>query len=239
MTAYIFEDHENDGLSHLFRTLYPIEVQKQFIYARGCGRLDAKLTECLNNDDYTKVVIFMDAVPGNNNTWKKYNVLKRMAKHSSKQVHVIPLPCSEYYFIKAFHDTPINKMPSVTEACLGFKPFFDSEVVTTDEDKEYCKYFERYCKLVQKKAFYSCANTVGEHGRYFYLNDCNDAVSLLLREKAYKYIQAYPCIPKGAVQGPDADIDKIVYDLTTLHNRLCDILKEVDKEDRVYKYIYP
>ena len=96
-----------------------------------------------------------------------------------------------------------------------------------------------YSIEVQKKAFYSCANTVGEHGRYFYLNDCNDAASLLLREKAYKYIQEYPCIPKGAVQGPDADIDKIVYDLTTLHNRLCDILKEVDKEDRVYKYIYP
>lgn len=239
MTGYIFEDHEDDGLSYLFRSAYPENIANAFIYAHGCGRLEKTLEKCLNNSSYTDVIVFMDVVPGNLATRSTYYKLKKLAKRSSKAVSIVPLVCAEYYFLKAFCNSDIALMPDIVKDCVDFKPFFNSSIITSEEDIKYCKYFERYCKLVQKKALYFCASSVGDMGRFFYFNDCNsEDIKMSLVEKSFSYLKAYPCIPKGLSCGVPIDTQSVIRQCIVVHNSLCDILSAVDTGDRTYKYIH-
>ena len=94
----------------------------------------------------------LDLVPGNSSIVATYRNLKAVCKAYVNRAIVIPVVCMEYYFIKSIAAVNITlfKDHKIVTDCIEKKTFFESALIETREDFDYCKYFERFCKLIIK-----------------------------------------------------------------------------------------
>lgn len=175
---YVFEDKASDLLSLLYQAAYPPDVAGKFIYAEGSTKLPFRVGELAMQFPEEKIVVFMDIVPDNNHLLVIYNKLRKMAI-AGTQVLVIPCICSEYYFIEAYHSTSVFKCGEGVDIALEVRPWKQSQLLYTPADLQFCKNFERYCKLILRKCVRQCAT----HSRLykgrenplyglFYTRDC-------------------------------------------------------------------
>lgn len=195
---FVFEDKKSDLLSKLFMTAYK---SCNFIYTEGNGNLVKEVTSIIKSTE-ERIVVFLDTIPDNKDTINIYNTLKRLSLKNDYRVIVMPIVCSEYYFICSLPSSMFVSRLGL-DICLDKKYWKNSELVATS-DKKFTKNFEKYCKLVLLKNVKDCA----KHSRsnndlygFYYCKDCLCNSSDLfcedksLLEKAISYVSKYPVYP--------------------------------------------
>lgn len=208
----VFEDKESDILSELFRAAYPQEVAKKFRYSNGNCNLPACVEELAKNSN-DKIYVYLDSVPGNRNIIDVYYRLVKLSREYDKRIVIFNIVCLEYYFLKAFGlDSVIMTSGKGLDIALDKSVYYHSDLLETEADIAFSKTFEKYCKLVLMKNYHDCArhsrgseengNLNNSYG-FFYEKDCKCVNSRdicedrLLRDKALRFIQEFPCKPSG------------------------------------------
>lgn len=251
---YIFEDDIRDPIPSLFLQSYDINATTEFIYTKGNGNIYKKVEGLINSND--TIIVYLDTIPGNIETRRLYNKLLKLSRRNNKSIIVLPILGAEYYFIKSIHNKPIVIDKDSVNICVNNKSYFNSAIISTQEDKKYCKYYERFCKLVLNKAVMDCVRNSEDNGnntqfRWYYNKKCRCEKSLdiceseELKDKSNDLLCAYPCIPSNSLINNKKslniqDIWNIHRILVDEHNELCDELanNDPDKSKTVtYKYI--
>ena len=99
--------------------------------------------------------MFLDMVPDNRQLVPIYNKLKRLYSTSGRRVVVLPIICSECYFIRSIQHSPVIQNAEALRYCVEVSPWWKSPIVGV-EDLKFCKNFEKYCKLFLLKAVSGC-----------------------------------------------------------------------------------
>lgn len=143
----------------------------------------------------------MDAIPGNLCIIKEYRKLRKIAIDHPGRMVVMPCICSEYYLIQVLNRYGLVNSDGVG-ICLEKQPYFNSPLIITEDDRKFCKNFEKYCKLILLKSVPDCIrhtrgnSETGINRQYgiYYEKDCK--YYKRLKEKAIEYVRAWPCFPK-------------------------------------------
>lgn len=234
---YIFEDREADIISKLFKAAYDEVVYSKFIYANGNGSIISIVDEQLENTQ-EDIAIFLDMIPGNKDIVKIYHSLKKRYITSKGRVLVLPIVCSEYYFLKSIASTNLLKVnKNVIDTCINRGVYFNSEIIQTEEDRRFCKNFEKFCKLILIKGVIECAkhsrgygvNECSSYGVY-YTTDCkcknplHNCKDMQLLEKSIRLLSEYPCVPRGN-KGSNRALSSD--DMIQIHRELVDSFNEM------------
>lgn len=187
----IFEDHENDVLSKLFRACYTTDDLSEFVYARGNGNLYSKAEYVLKSTD-NNVYLFMDAVPENDAIKRIYEKLKKLSRNYNDRLVIFPIVCAEYYFIKAFYKYKyLSVMDFEWNDYLSKEDYREFSFIESEEDKEFATNFEHASKLLISKVFRVCISNKNSVNS-FYDNSCED---MDITCKSRMYTLQYPCRP--------------------------------------------
>lgn len=191
----IFEDHENDVLSKLFRACYPEKVSEQFIYARGNGNLCDKAEHALKCTN-SNVYLYMDAVPENDAIKRIYEKLKKLSRRYNNRLVIFPIICAEYYFVKAFYSYKYLSVADFEwEDYLSKGDYRNFSFIESDNDREYATNYEHASKLLIAKVFRECISD--KNATYsFYSDSCKD---MGIEHKSRLYTLQYPCKPFNEV----------------------------------------
>ena len=195
---FIFEDQKGVDLVNFYEVCYRAS-SKDFIYSNGCGGLKRELTKLSNTEI---ICIFMDLIPDNPETIYVYNVLRKLRKEYTKML-VFPISCREYYYVKylnTLHNMIVREDWVFT--CLSKDGNYQkSDIIVTQQDKDFCKNFEKFCKLVAMKAPIDCAKNQSKYGRTFLYNDClcdsnqNFCTINSLYQKSKEFVNQFECFP--------------------------------------------
>lgn len=241
---FVFEDKRGDLLSKLFCAAYKEEQNKEFIFANGIGNVAGIVSAILEGTD-EKVCVFMDAIPGNLCIVKEYRKLRKIAIDYPGRLIAMPCVCSEYYLIETLNKYELVNRVGL-DICLEMQPYFGSPLIETEEDKKFCKNFEKYCKLILLKSVPDCIRhskgnlIVGINRQYgiYYEKDCK--YYKRLKEKAAEYVQAWPCFPwgmDGVENDPSiAEINEKHRDLVDNYNRMTCIFRLAVPENQRVNY---
>jgi len=236
---FLFEDNREDQLSQLFLYLYQDSpVLDDIIYTEGNAALSDFAEEFLRSGE--KVVAFLDVLPGNVEIWRIYFDLCKLSATFNYNLIVIPIVSAEHCFLKSVIGTALVKDVEALQSCVDLQPMYHPNVVSTEQDRKFCKTYEKYCKLVLRKCLYSCFKT-----KLFTTRDCVIIEKVLtLEEKATNLLRHYPCFPPGS-RAKDANLiywddiwdihRKCIDNVNTLNNKF----QEAGKPGRykTYKYI--
>ena len=208
---YLFEDKQGSQLSALFRGAYTAEVASRFCYSNGNAKLKETAHRLLREHPEETVMTFIDITPDNKWTVLLYNELVTEYVESGQRILPVPIVCSEFYFIRSIANLPICLDKAALRLCIEELPWRESSLVSTVDDKKFCKNFEKFCKLYLLKAVKDCAKSTPGVGAsnteydVFYTQDCPCIVSIprcspiSVADKAKRYVAQFPCYPKGTV----------------------------------------
>ncbi len=248
---YVFEDNKKDPLPQLFMRSYRKEISSNFIYTEGNGNVYSNVEHLLNNND--TILVYLDTIPGNDSTRRIYHKLASLSRKNNNKIIVLPILGSEYYFIKSIQSEKVITSKIDIDTCINRKAYFSSKLLSNQKEKDYCKYYERYCKLVLMKAVLDCVrnsedNGKNEHFRWYYNKDCrciaplSFCINKSIQDKSSDFLKAFPCVPDGCniqnmkrVEIPA--IWNIHRALVEEHNKLCMELREKEPNE-VRKNIY-
>lgn len=199
---YIFEDKRDDMISRLFR--YGYSNTDRFIYAEGNGNIIKLLDKnIITNDE--EVYIILDMIYDNPVTSKIYRELcKHIRRSNYVNTIIFPITCAEQLFIKSLDSSIINK--DITYSmCIDILDYRESPIIETEQDRLFCKNFEKFCKLILIKDVADCAKHTRSSKLYgvYYNNPClcdnknNMCKSKSLTDKSISLLEQYPCIPLG------------------------------------------
>ena len=162
------------------------------------------------------------------------------------KVIIMPIIGAEYYFIKSIQNEPVHTNANEIKNCVERKSFFDSQIISTSQDREFCKYYERYCKLILEKLVFDCIRNNTDKGKnsrfrnYFNKNcKCENPETCCrkktLLEKSESLVRAYPYFPEGSrleniVSLSEDELWKIHRQLVDEHNTLNSILKATEPD---------
>ena len=252
---YIMEDRADDILSQLYMVAYTNKENKHWV--GGNGFLVEKAEYYLKNTNDT-VAVFMNTIPGNISCKIIYRNLLNLGKKYPNRLIVMPIICSEYYFIKA-----LCKMESVIMhnkdvlICIKKGNFKKSALYNKDDDmKNVCKNFEKYCKLILIKYVRDCikysrgyGNTINDAYGIFYKEDCKcnkcdkHCRERSLVEKSIRYLSEYVCVPADAnstnKEGISIDKAKLIHRyLVDQFNKFSDKYDKLGITDKHYRLAY-
>lgn len=252
---FVFEDHEKDPIPQLFMKAYDKKTASDFIYTHGNGNMFNELSALIAQTNDT-IIAYLDTIPGNDSTRRIYNKLKRLSRDNHNRVIVLPIIGSEYYFIKSIQNENVFINKDDVIKCVNRKAYFNSKLLISQKDRAYCKYYERYCKLVLEKAVLDCIRNSEDNGkntyfRVYYTENCKCGNSLaickdkLLKQKSIDLLASYPCVPQGSIATnlkslSITEIWDIHRELVDEHNNLCAelMLHEPDASRKnIYKTI--
>ena len=187
----LFEDKEEDELSSLLRRSFNTD-KFQFMYSNGNGRLLEKATELLNGKD--TIVVLLDTIPENKSIRDIYMALRRLSRQNDFRIIVWNIVCAEYYFIKAFgEDKHLKAFYGAGDINIikRKRPYKESKLISTEEDRAFTKTFEKFCKLYIMKNGGDCV----KKSKIFFSEDCTEDVcrNLMIEEKAELYKREYKC----------------------------------------------
>lgn len=251
---YLFEDKKDDILSKLFRAGYT--NTSNFIYANGNSKLEKTACNILQTTS-ENVGIFIDMIPGNDSIHKIYYSLKRLGNKYPNRVIILPLVCSEYYFIRSILDTNIIRLNRDVTLCTSRGLYFGADALNDPRSKVFCKNFEKFCKLILMRYVDDCVrhSTIKEDGSanslygYYYTNNCHCnksktcCKSISLEDKSFKFLSEFPCIPVGSnskckVNVSDQEMIQLRLKLINDYNKMVDLYKGNDPDKtKKYKYI--
>ena len=240
---YIFEDKADDLTSLLFKAGYDKDTASKFIYAGGNGNLlkEAENQLC-HAQEAEKVCVFLDMVPDNKELHKIYSNLRRLCRQYTYRLIVMPIVCAEYYLIKSLSNEPVMKSKVGVDICINKEVYFSSPLIETNDDKKFCKTFEKYCKLILLKNMENCAkHSRGENEEnimygVYYTSDCicnrsmDNCVHKSLLDKALNFLQNYPYMPEESLLNREKLSDN---EIVLIHKKLVDEFNDVIKKYRM------
>lgn len=192
---YLFEDGDDSILLNFLRKGYidPSIIKGTY----GVGQIKNYIEDIGKEE---QIFIFMDLVPDNPITYSEYIKLVTM-RNNGYNIMVFPVPCTEYFFIKAFDDTHILKHSRITELALK-----RGVITNTEVDGEKRKNYEKFCKAILHGLVLDCAalDNKSERFRLYYEKDCacdksySHCADETLVDKAKNVLKEYPCIPAGS-----------------------------------------
>ena len=189
---YLFEDKAEDKLSELFRYNLPETFKSIIEFSDGNGNLVRKAEELLKTGE--TVVVILDTIPANKSIRDIYIALRRLSRQNEYRLIVWNVICAEYYFIRRFgRDVRLKAFVKDTdfETVLRIRPYKESELIETEEDRAFTKTFEKFCKLYIKKNGGECIISPEAN---FFSDDCGcntDCDNLALTDKSREYREAY------------------------------------------------
>lgn len=222
----MFEDSKEAIPSQVLRLACP----ELFEFAGGNRNIKNKLDEIYNSSE--SFIIYMDAVPDNEQTMRQIiQIVKYVKEKNYRDVYVIPIPCIEYYIIKAFGDRHNPEIQTV----LSLGSYAESEL----NKKVYrgmCPSFEKYCKQVALHVLKFCQRVgKGKEGLY-YLSDClcekadveGCTIGVTRMQKAWSLVQSLPVFETNHTnvyfKVQRVDISDIQRKQVEMYNTLCDNL---------------
>lgn len=205
---FVFEDNEEDIISKFFKKAYPDNIANTFVYAKGNGNIKSIVNNLLISTT-DEIVVYLDTIPGNKETAKIYKALRDISIKSNYRLIILPLVCMEYYLIKALKDSQVMRDPTGVDICINKDLYFNSPLISSPDDKDFVKNFEKYCKLILIKNLKECAShsgktTVDCYGAYYH-NDClckykeADCIMERLLSKLSVFLSQFECIPEGSI----------------------------------------
>ena len=250
---HLFEDKKDDILSQLFQFAYKgrnVDIR----YSDGSGKLFTIAKDILESSD-ERIAIYIDMIPGNIECRKIYYKLRSLVKQYDRRIIILPIVCSEYYFIRSIHGTNLIVDNTGVKECLNREYYADSDLIE-DTDRKFCKNFEKYCKLILMKCVKDCAKHSrgqdNENLKYgvYYTNNCvctvkdTDCSNKLLKIKSLELLKQYPCVPSNSIfsshkyEISDADVIEIHKHLVDEYNSMVDLYSMADsKNSNKYKKI--
>lgn len=157
----IFEDYKEVNISKILKYAYSEDECNSVIdFTGGNG----KVLDYLENSSEDVIIAFVDIVPDNIKTIGVYKKCKKYSKESGKQIFVIPIPCIEYYAVKA-----LLRSDDVDNAVAEVYNYDKYRLVKYNyrNRKLSLKSFEKYCKSV----LYNYSSCLDVNGK-FYKVDC-------------------------------------------------------------------
>ena len=246
---FIFEDNENDLISQFLISMCP-EQASNFIFACG-NTYEADIVTDLLNDSAESIICFLDTIPGNSCILRIYNDLLRLSKSSNRKMIVLPIVCMEYYVIKFLAGSQTVLSTDDLNICLEKDFYLNSPLLVSDADVQFCKNFEKYCKLVLIKSFKDCARHSGKqtnslYGKYYFENcrcslSSSNCLSEILNLKYNRFWEQFPCILNDPHLDLDTSYDYFLHlhrSLVCAYNEMVDHYKAVDTRQFVkYNHI--
>lgn len=159
----MFEDKSDSALSKLLACAYndtlKSEFEKVIIFSDGDRNIRSKLAEYLEGN----IIVYVDVVPDNVHTIEAYKEVEDyvLSSNITDRVIVMPIPCIEYYVIKAFCKFEYDEVKSVID-----KQNYRDILYSHRGRRLRVKSFEKYCKSVLNN-YLSCFDS-----GYVYEADC-------------------------------------------------------------------
>lgn len=221
---YLFEDDDDSLLLQFIRKGY--NNPKDIEGTSGVGQIKNYIK---NIGKEEQIFVFMDLVPDNKVTCAEYEILRSM-KNDGYDIMVFPVPCTEYFFIKALVNLNMLDMTEEVRECLR-----RGVITNLTINGETAKNYERFCKKILHNMPVDCARLDGGSPKFglFYTEDCKcssaelDCKELSLKDKVKELLQCYPCIPSGSIY---KTIRLTFEECIDIHRKLVDDYNEaVDK----------
>jgi len=212
----LFEDDGDSGIGRMLTYAYSKFPNPDVVkFAMGNRNIINRIREL--DDGVTEMLVYIDVMPDNFLTLQEFNrVVKWVADNELKNVHVLPIPCVEYYAIAAFLDPQYKEVPTVLEFNLY------KQVPINHRGKELsCKSFEKYCKSVLNN-YIGCLKPAGS----FYTDDCMCNQRQQLCDSGDLYRKAWQLIGKLPVfvisSNTSVPISTRCVDMKDVQKRLAD-----------------
>ena len=241
---YIFEDHPGSPLQKCFLQCYPEgHFKDNIFFVKGNINIPVKLNELIEqNKTNEDVVIYLDLVPDNPHTRDVYRQIDKQYRCKFTKLIVLPIPCMEYYYIKAFQRQEkfrLNEDAIKTVIERGWHK--DQPLKRTVEERQKYWSFEKFCKLVMQRAIIICLHnwTKNTHNIEYLQVSCADCSrkpclctdrerpQFQINAKKKNFIHSFPCVPAGSnFYEPKrlmgwGDIIKIHRKLVAEYNLMC------------------
>ena len=229
---FVFEDSKNSLISGFLRNSFSDEMLSSVHYTHGNSNICSYITESFDVNE--TICVFLDMPPGNLDIADIYGDLSACAQ-SYHSLFILPLVCMEYHFLSFVKEFPhLISVESWVNSCLSFGSASATipPIIDVDNETELRRYaaFERFCKLVARKALVQCVrigvlSSNESKQRPFYSQDClcatdmvNDGcVKWALRDKAISFARALPFHPP-TIDETDRAITRS--ELIQVHNAL-------------------
>lgn len=228
---YIFEDSPGSWVQKCLMDCYEKgQTVGKIFYTSGNRYILTKLDELLaaNHTD-EEVVIFLDVVPDNKNTVMLYNQINKTYKQKFSKLIVLPIPCIEFYYIKQlqYNNKVILDNNQVNDVVSRGWHKHSRLKKNFDECRTYWQ-FEKFCKLVLKRAFKKCIKPKDHDSPLYYRfnckmcryrrSECYNPNFASLINKHRSLIKSFPCVPMGTNIGCEKYLSW--GDLIVIHRQL-------------------
>lgn len=186
----IFEDSKEAVPSQFLRLACP----DLFEFSGGGRNLKNKLDGLYKEGQVFAVCV--DTIPDNEQTIRQLvGVVQHIKEKRYKGVYVIPIPCIEYYIIKAFGDENNIEVRNV----INLSDYSNSEL-NRRIYRGRCPSFEKYCKQVALHILKFCRRVGSGREGLFYLVDClcekaeiaGCTVEITRLQKAWELVKTLP-----------------------------------------------
>lgn len=204
---FVFEDAKGSTTAKLFREAYPVQRHADFEYTLGNGNIEDTVRGLLKGSN-ENIVVYLDAVPGNNSITDIYRSLKILSINNGYRVIVLPIPGAEYYLLKLLCKYELVTNMIGVDIALE-RQFYKHSPILNKPSGPACNNFEHYCKLLVRENIKPCANLrkckAGSQHLVFYTNTCRCQhgsygcpSNLSVRDKAIEFVKSYECYPSGS-----------------------------------------
>lgn len=143
-------------------------------FSEGDKNIIKKLTELRETNKI--LVVFIDVMPDNIKTVECYNKCIKWVDSGEVECYVIPIPCIEYYVIKAFYKESLVK--NVVIDFMNYKDYIYDDNHRLLSNKS----FEKFCKSVIKKIILSVLMII---------RSIDSIVCVIVIIKILKYVKVY------------------------------------------------
>lgn len=248
---YIFEDNYESDISKLFRIAYNEDITNKFIYANGNCNIINIIKQKIETEDF--IVVYLDMIPGNRSCYDVYKAIRKMSFKNEYRIFVLPIVCSEYYFIKSISNEEhlLNREKALN--CVNKIPHLEVLKESSDDVKRYCKNFEKYCKwLIKYGSLKECIkpyNKIEDKYGQYYVKDCkcndkeSECIDKELLDKSIELLRAFNYIPKGSSIDSTNYISEDIWDihreLVEQFNNFADKYAKYTGDNKGYRHIKP
>lgn len=198
---FISEDMRTSPFGLLFNSAYP---SQRLLFSGGNTLLEDKVLELVSERENDFFVIYLDVVPDNVRLADLYNKLLGLSVRLGLNLVVVPIPCSEYAFIKSVYE-----LDGVLHSTVGLDSVLKKSTSYKDDalskslsgpPRNFEKFCKRFCRMSLK---HGCCAVDGNSvdGQKYFLGDCacsDCETRLTLHEKAVRYVSQLHIVPASS-----------------------------------------
>lgn len=202
MTKYLFEDKICDRYVLFFMSKYTYTEHTNIYFADdGVSTIIEHLNIISKNYGFINIIVFMDLALFNSTTVREYGRIRKYAASYGGNIIVIPIPCLEYYFIKAYNKIGLGIDQEAISCVLNFTDYKSTDMYLNKiKSIKQKKTWEKFSKMVLKLGFINCFERKDEKsGISYFCRDCVccDKCNLTFQEKVSLLFKEFNCMPYG------------------------------------------